>query len=85
MVDFFDLSNLSPARHFQPSEAFVSKLPNGKITDHSDFYRYAGDDEGRCACWQQVADAGSILADDFMDAVASDRIRHRVQPLVGNA
>ncbi len=64
-----------------PSERFVARLPNGKITDRSDFYRYAGDDNLRFACWQQVADAGRILADDFMDAVASGRIRDRVKPL----
>ena len=68
-----------------PSASFVSRLPNGKITDRKDFYRYAGDDKARFACWHQVADAGSILADDFMDAVVSGKIRNRVQPLEGNA
>jgi hypothetical protein len=66
-----------------PSAGFVSRLPDAKITDRKDFYRYAGDDRARFACWQQVADAGRILADDFMDAVASGKIRHRVQLLDG--
>ena len=64
-----------------PSASFVSRLPNGKITDRQDFYRYAGDDKARFACWQQVAEAGKILADDFMDAVTSGGICNRVQPL----
>lgn len=75
--------NMADVLVVAPSESFVARLPNGKITDRSDFYHYAGDDGGRFACWQQVADAGKILADDFMDAVASEQIRHRVQPLKG--
>jgi hypothetical protein len=67
-----------------PSDAFVASLPNGKITDRSDFYTYAGDDAARFACWQHVADAGRLLAEDFMDAVESGSIRRRVAPLMGN-
>lgn len=64
-----------------PSESFISGLPDGKITDRKDFYRYAGDDRARFACWQQAAHAGRILAEDFMEAAASGNIRDRVQPL----
>ena len=73
--------NLADVLVVAPSENFVSRLPNGKIADRKDFYRYAGDDRTRFTCWQQVADAGKILADDFMDAVASGDICNRVQPL----
>ncbi|MBC2709667.1 MAG: patatin-like phospholipase family protein [Desulfosarcina sp.] len=68
-----------------PSESFVSSLPNEKITDRKDFYRYAGNDKARFACWHQVANAGKRLADDFMEAVESGSIRRRVKPLDGNA
>lgn len=64
-----------------PSERFIARLPNRKITDRGDFYRYAGDDRARFACWQQVADAGKWLADDFMETVTSGRLHRRVQPL----
>ena len=73
--------NMADVLLVAPSAGFVSRLPNGKITDRNDFYRYAGDDNARFSCWQQVADAGSILADDFMEAVRSGSIRNRVQPL----
>jgi hypothetical protein len=73
--------NLADVLLVAPSARFVSRLPDGKITDRKDFYRYAGDDRARFTCWQQVADAGKILADDFIDAVESGDIRNRVRPL----
>ena len=73
--------NMADVLVVAPSESFVSRLPNKKITDRKDFYHYADDDKGRFACWQTVADAGKILAEDFMDAVTSGNICHRVQPL----
>ena len=77
--------NLADVLVVAPSARFVSRLPDGKITDRKDFYRFAGDDQARFACWQQVADAGKILADDFIDAVESGNIRNRVQPLPDTA
>ena len=79
------LDNLADVLVVAPSARFVSRLPDGKITDRKDFYRFAGDDQARFACWQQVADAGKILADDFIDAVESGNIRNRVQPLPDTA
>jgi hypothetical protein len=73
--------NMADVLVVAPSENFVSRLPNGRITDRKDFYHYAGNDQGRFACWQQVADAGKRLAEDFMETVASGKIRLRVQPL----
>lgn len=73
--------NMADVLVVAPSDDFVSRLPGGKITDRSDFYRFAGDDRARFACWKKVADAGRILADDFMEAVASGSIRHRVRPM----
>ena len=65
-----------------PSEDFVSRLPAGKIPDRTDFYRFAGDDEARFNAWRRVADAGRLLAEDFMKTVLSGRIRQRVMPLL---
>jgi hypothetical protein len=73
--------NMADVLVVAPSENFVSRLPDGKITDRKDFYRYAGDNQARFACWRQVADAGKLLAEDFMDAVASGDICNRVKPL----
>lgn len=76
--------NMADVLLIAPSEQFVSGLPNGKISDRSDFYRYAGDDRGRFTCWQQVAESGRILAEDFIEAAESGRIRRCVKPLKGN-
>lgn len=73
--------NMADVLLIAPSERFVSGLPNGKITDRSDFFSYAGDDRGRFDCWQHVAEAGKILADEFIDTVESGRIRRCVKPL----
>ena len=73
--------NMADVLVVAPSDAFVSGLPNGKITDRRDFSVYAGNDPGRFAYWQQVADAGRCLADDFIEAVDSGRVRRRVRPL----
>ena len=77
-------ANMADVLVIAPSDDFVARLPNGKITDRSDFYAYAGDDAGRIACWQQVADAGKALADDFMEAVESGSIRRRVAALTSS-
>lgn len=64
-----------------PSDDFVSRLPCGKIPDRTDFHRFAGNDKARFAAWRQVADAGRQLAEDYMEAVISGSIRHRVMPM----
>lgn len=79
------VDNMADVLVVAPSEDFVSRLPNGKITDRTDFYRYAGDDEHRFACWQTVAEAGKILAEDFMETVTSGNISKRVQPFEKHA
>lgn len=74
-------SNMADVLMIAPSNAFLSRLPHGKISDRTDFYQFAGDDKGRFAYWNKVSDAGRALADDFMDAVTSQSIRKRVRPL----
>ncbi len=64
-----------------PSRAFVEALPNGRIPDRKDFYRYAGDDAGRARDWLAVSNATRRLADTFHEACESGRIRHLVKPL----
>lgn len=63
-----------------PSPAFVRRLPLGKIADRNDFYRFAGDDNGRIDYWHAVADAGLRLAATFAEDIASGRIRQSVVP-----
>jgi hypothetical protein len=75
-------ANMADVVLVAPGPEFVSRLPLGKISDRNDFYRFAGDDRGRFDTWQKVADAGRVLAEDFMEAVASGSIRKRVRPLL---
>jgi hypothetical protein len=37
-----------------PSPAFLSRLPNGKLPDRQDFYRYGADHPGRIRAWEQA-------------------------------
>ena len=74
--------NLTDVLLVAPSPEFVSRLPLGKISDRNDFYRFAGDDQGRFDYWQKIADAGKELAEDFMEAVTSGSIQERVRPLL---
>jgi hypothetical protein len=64
-----------------PSKSFLAALPYGKIPDRSDFKRLQGKDQARVAYWQRAADSGKQLADGFMEAVLSDRIKELVRPL----
>ena len=64
-----------------PSRSFLSALPYGKIPDRSDFNRFAGKDKVRMAYWQQAADSGKRLADEFMEAVLAGRIKELVRPM----
>jgi len=64
-----------------PSRAFIERLPLGKITDRSDFTQFAGWDKKRVEYWKAVIDEGRRLADEFMEAVESTRIKSMVQPI----
>ncbi len=62
-----------------PSDAFVAKLPGGRIPDRKDFYRYTESD--RIRAWHAVTHAGRILGEEFAELVASGRWMTRVRPL----
>ncbi|MGH1366314.1 MAG: patatin-like phospholipase family protein [Calditrichia bacterium] len=71
--------NLRNILMLAPSPEFVSKLPNGKITDRNDFYIYEQDE--RIRIWEAVATAGQQLADEFMEAVSSETVVEKLRPL----
>jgi len=64
-----------------PSAAFVETLPGKKIPDRNDFKIYFGRDAERFSAWKQVAQKSEALAEDFMEAVESGRIKEMVAPL----
>ena len=37
-----------------PSPEFLARLPNGKLPDRNDFYRYEGNHPGRIAAWRRA-------------------------------
>lgn len=53
-----------------PDPQWVKTLPNGKLPDRTDFRRYAGDFEGRCAAWTAAAGAGAMLQEEFAEWLA---------------
>ncbi len=64
-----------------PSKEYIESLPNKKIPDRNDFKLYRGKDEERIKCWNTVIQKGESLADDFMEAVESGKIKDLIKPL----
>ncbi|MBU1170715.1 MAG: patatin-like phospholipase family protein [Proteobacteria bacterium] len=62
-----------------PSRSFIRDLPYAKIPDRNDFMAFKGNDDGRFAYWQTVADKSRHLADDFSKAVETGTIKQRVR------
>lgn len=61
-----------------PSRHFIEKLPYKKIPDRNDFMKFQGRDDERLAYWKKTIVAGKVIADEFMEAVDSGRIREHV-------
>lgn len=51
---------------FAPSPALLARLPNRKLPDRDDFYRYGLDHAARQRDWQRAIDECSRMADDVM-------------------
>jgi hypothetical protein len=64
-----------------PSRELLEHLPFQKIPDRKDFYRFAGRDHERISYWQKTLDMGRRIAEDFVAAVETGRIRTSVRPL----
>jgi len=62
-----------------PSDEFVSRLPNAKIPDRSDFLNYSSDE--RVKAWRQCVAACQALADEFNEVIEKDQLAARLQPL----
>ncbi len=64
-----------------PTQAFIDRLPHQKIPDRNDFFEFKDRDTERVAYWRQVVDSSRQLADEFMDAVETGKIRERIRPI----
>lgn len=64
-----------------PSEKFVQSLPNKRISEMKDFYRFKKDVRARKAYWLCIADASERMAEEFHRMRMDDSIGHRVLSL----
>ena len=62
-----------------PSAEFVSRLPNAKIPDRTDFVNYSTQE--RETAWRSCVAACEELADEFNEVMERDRLAARLQPL----
>ncbi len=76
------MSHLKNVLFIAPSSALLEKLPLRKIPDRTDFSRFRGHDDERIAYWNRTVQLSRQLAEEFIEAVESGRIRNQVEPLV---
>lgn len=76
-----DFSFMDQVLMITPAKEFINRLPYGKITDRSDFTRFAGKDKERVEYWKTVIDMGRQLADEFMEALETGKIIEMVRPI----
>ncbi len=62
-----------------PSAGFVSRLPNAKIPDRTDFVNFSPQE--RVTAWRTCVTACVELADEFNEVMARDQLAARLQPL----
>jgi len=72
-------SNMAPVLQLAPSESFIDSLPFRKIPDRNDFWAFVGNDRERITYWNTVISKSQVLAEEFIEAIESGSIRHRVQ------
>jgi hypothetical protein len=64
-----------------PAQSFVEKLPGEKIPDRADFLTYIDDQETRIKNWRKAVELAAPLGEEFLELVASGRIRDIVEKL----
>ena len=62
-----------------PSPEFVARLPGGKVTDRTDFQRYAPAE--RIRVWRRVVAECQALADELHEVLEKDDLAARLEPL----
>lgn len=64
-----------------PGPGFLARLPNQRIPDRKDFYRYAGQDAERLRDWRVSISEGERFAEAFRTIADDEDIAAHVQPL----
>jgi hypothetical protein len=76
-----DAETLSNVLMVFPSQSFIETLPNEKIPDRDDFLTYIDDNEQRIKNWYKTVELSAPLGEDFLELVASGKIRDVVEKL----
>jgi len=58
-----------------PSDAFLEKLPGGRIPDRGDFETFIDDPATRIANWRRTVELAAPLGEEFLDLIASGRLK----------
>jgi len=61
-----------------PSQEFIKRLPNQKLTDLKDFTTYMDDTKKRIKVWNQAAEMGKHLVDDFVQLLRPEVMRENL-------
>ena len=64
-----------------PSQHFIDRLPDGKVPDRDDFLTYIDDSRRRIENWNKVVELSAPLGEDFLELVASGKIREIVEKM----
>jgi hypothetical protein len=62
-----------------PSQAFLARLPGGRIPERGDFYQFSDDE--RIRRWRTAIDESRRFADDFAEIVRSGQAGDHIRPL----
>jgi hypothetical protein len=72
-------ANLSNVVMIAPSQAFLDRLPYGKIPDRDDFKKFLGNDQERKRYWNKAVKECAKMADELRELIESGKIRNAVQ------
>lgn len=64
-----------------PSDAFVAKLPGGKVPDRDDFLDFGP--EERVARWYDVIDRCRVLGEELAEGIETGRLVEGIEPFPG--
>ncbi|OQC27788.1 MAG: hypothetical protein BWX67_02344 [Thermotogae bacterium ADurb.Bin062] len=62
-----------------PSQAFLDRLPYGKVPDRDDFKTFLGNDKERKRYWNKAVKESARMADELQELIESGKMRNAVQ------
>ena len=65
----------------EPSRTFLDLLPDGRLPDREDFFRFADHPQARLRRWREAVTIGERLAEAFERASSPVAIAERLRPL----